>query len=70
MVLQNWLILRMKGLGLHTSSSATCWIQAMLLGEMWSWATYELSVGPTVEGTSDLVLKKDVWAYYSIHYET
>lgn len=36
----------------------------MLLGEMWSWATCELSVGPTVDGMSDLVLKKDVWIWW------
>ena len=69
MVFQNWLTLRTGGLGLHTSASAPCWIQAMLLGEMWSWATCELSIGPTVEGRSDLVLKKDVWVYHSVHYE-
>ena len=50
--------LEAKGPGLHTSSSASHWIQAMLLGEIWSWVTCELSAIPTVEGMSDSVLKE------------
>lgn len=56
-VLQNWLTLRLGGCVFILPHQLVPG-QAMLLGEIWSWVTCELSSIPTVEGTSDSVLKK------------